>query len=220
MRPLFLSFCLLTLPALAQTTTPSPSAMGHIVGRVVNQAGEPVPRAIICWGHSDDHSSGSTCGVPADEDGRFDVTVPLETNHVAAQKLSEGYWADDEVNKYGQSVILTPQKPVAHVLFNLGAKPGHLNVNVTDRTTGSPVLNYKVLILVVGGPPLSREVEVPSQNPIAIPAEKDVLVVVQAKGYKLWFYMDGANPNPPTIRLQSGEDRNVEADIEPETKHH
>jgi hypothetical protein len=58
-----------------------------------------------------------------------------------------------------------------------------------------------------------------NQNVVSVPSSRDLVLLVQAPGYKRWFYFDAANPGQPTARFASGEERTVDAELEPvETK--
>ena len=83
--------------------------------------------------------------------------------------------------------------------------------------TGAPVKNANVQIAQVEKG-IGTRFTAFNQDSVAIPPDQDVLIVIEASGYRRWFYLDGA-ANQPTLRLQSGEERNVEADLEPAAKH-
>jgi hypothetical protein len=218
MRPLSLFVVFLAIPVIAQSVSTSP-ALGHIVGKVVNQAGEPVAKARLCWGHYDERGGASTCGNEADDEGRFNLRVALDTNRVWAEKPSDGYLSDSDFSKLGQSISITPQKPTAHLVVKLGARPGHITFNVVDKNSGLPIKGFEILVAVVDEHSILTRFEVRDQPLVAIPPDNDLLILVQANGYRRWFYMDGATAGQPTVRLESGEERNVEADLEPKSAH-
>jgi hypothetical protein len=218
MRPFFLFVVLLAPPVIAQSV-PASVALGRVVGKVVNQAGEPVAHARLCWGHHDEFGGTSGCGNEADGEGHFNLQVPLDTNRVWAEKPSDGYWSENEFSKLGQSISLTSQKPTAHLVVKLGATPGHITFNVVDKNTGLPIRGFEILVATVDENSILTRFEARDQTSIAIPADKDLLILVQANGYRRWFYTDGATASQPTVRLESGEERNVEADLEPKATH-
>jgi hypothetical protein len=182
----------------------------------VNASGETIPQARLCWGSFNDRGGGSTCGTEADNDGNFSLQVSLDTNRVWADKPSDGYWSDVQVAESGVVVKLTPQKPSTSVVIKLGASPGHINFNIVDKNAGSPIKDFHISVATLDQT-IATRAQLCNQSSIAVPADKDVLIMVEANGYKRWFYME-SGASQPTVRLQSGEERNVEADLEPEAK--
>jgi hypothetical protein len=182
----------------------------------VNASGETIPQARLCWGSFNDRGGGSTCGTDADNDGNFSLQVSLDTNRVWADKPSDGYWSDVQVAESGVVVKLTPQKPSTSVVIKLGASPGHINFNIVDKNAGSPIKDFHISVATLDQT-IATRAQLCNQSSIAVPADKDVLIMVEANGYKRWFYME-SGASQPTVRLQSGEERNVEADLEPEAK--
>ena len=216
MRPLCFFIVVAALPVAAQTTQTSP-AMGHLSGTVVNQSGDPISHARLCFGHFDEQAGHSSCGPEADDAGKFDLQVPIDTNRASAEKPSDGYWGDTNLAKNGQVVSLTAQKPSAHLTIKVGARPARINFSVVDKNTGAPVKNANIQIAQVEKG-IGTRFTAFNQDSVAIPPDQDVLIMIEASGYRRWFYLDGA-ANQPTLRLQSGEERNVEADLEPAAKH-
>ncbi len=54
-----------------------------------------------------------------------------------AEKHEAGYW--NENGRATQTVTLTPEKPAANVILNLGGRPGELSIVVKDKASGKPV---------------------------------------------------------------------------------
>lgn len=54
-----------------------------------------------------------------------------------------------------------------------------------------------------------------TKNRVLVPPNVDVLLIVQADGYERWFYTDVALASRPVIRLSSGEQRTIDAELEP-----
>lgn len=50
---------------------------------------------------------------------------------------------------------------------------------------------------------------------VPVGAATETVVEVSAKGYKNWFYSDPPNPSRPVLRLESGEERSLEVQLEP-----
>lgn len=216
MRALWMFPVLIALPLIAQSV-PNPPNSGRIIGQVVNDAGEPIAKARLCWGHYGDNFGSSTCGGrEADDQGHFTIPVPVDTNRIWAEKPADGYWTNVDMATSVLTLSLTPQRPSAHILIKLGSKPARVNFNVVDRNTGGPIKDFDISVASVDQS-ISTRAQTFNQSSIAIPPDKDVLIIVQANGYKRWFYMESGG-SQPTVRLQSGEERNVEADLEPEAK--
>jgi hypothetical protein len=53
-----------------------------------------------------------------------------------------------------------------------------------------------------------------SRKEASVPPDTDLLVIVQAPGYKRWFYTDPSSPSKPTLRLHSGEERTLDAELD------
>ena len=215
MRPFF-AFVVLTALPLAAQTAPASEASGHISGKIVNQSGDSIAHARVCFGHFDGLGGHSTCGPEADDEGRFNLAVPMDTNRVSAEKPSDGYWSDPDLARGGQLVSLTSEKPSARLLLNLGQKPARITFSVIDKETGLPITDVNIQIAQVDESITTRSVAF-QQDSIAVPPDKDMLIVIQANGYKRWFYMD-EGANQPTVHLQSGEERNAEVNLEPASK--
>lgn len=217
MRPLVVVAGLLTLSSLlGAQTTPPPPEQGRIVGTVVNDVGEPVGGTIICDGSYCPRGGSSSCGNRVDQRGQFDIPVPFETNRISAGKPAAGYWGGD-LEKSGQVVKLGPQQPTINTVLNLGARPARLGLSVDVKGSGQSQQSFKVRLFVIDEHPFFRSIEIDNKNTIPIPADKDVMLIVQAPGYKRWFFKDAANAEQPTLRLQSGEQRTIDAELEPES---
>ena len=54
-----------------------------------------------------------------------------------------------------------------------------------------------------------------TKNRVLVPPNVDVLLIVQTHGYERWFYTDVALASRPVIRLSSGEQRTIDAELEP-----
>jgi hypothetical protein len=185
---------------------------GRITGTVTNAEGEPIDHAIICKTVVHPHSSHTDCsGTPTDENGRFEIEdVELGEVRLFAEKQQAGYWIENW-DAAQQKVILTPEKPLANVTLNAGARPGELRLVVKDKATGKPVDSCKIRI-VQGDHTFINSCRGPV-TPLR-PAT-DAMIQVSAQGFKNWYYVDPNDPSQPVLQLQSGEQRLLEVELSP-----
>jgi hypothetical protein len=190
---------------------------GRVIGTTVNDQGEPIAKAILCTSVVLSNSTRTNCGPKSNEHGQFDIRVPLETNRIYGQKPEGGYWHDPNVHEANQmdsgiQVKLSHENPVAHVVVRLGASPAHLTLNISDKNTGKAVASPVVRWAVIDDS--SLETTETTKKDISVPPDKDVLIIVQAPGYRRWFYSDPSSPSQPTLRLHSGEERTLDAELD------
>jgi len=229
----------LSLAMFAQTPA---QYQGRIVGTVVDDAGKPFPigddagkplsNAVVCFAKIGDHPANKGCS-PADARGQFNIHVPLEINRVYAEKPEAGYLDDEYLEQAGVAVSLSQAEPTAHVVLKMGPKPAQLTFNVSAKDTKKPIEHFWLTWLVfIGDPPQTTDTpneetrRSPSnsirytystpRNRVSVPSNRDVLVLVHARGYKHWLYLD-ANAGQPILRFQPGEERTIEAELEPVT---
>lgn len=215
MRPSFLAAGLIVLSVSLAAQSPQPSNAGHIIGVVVNDAGEPIPRANVNWGVVRANGSSGNGGYLADEHGQFDLSVSLDANRVSAEKLDGGYWSDPNLDTGGQVIKLSPQRPIAHVVLKLGAKPAKVNLSVVHRGSGQPIEKFEVRLSIIENQSFFRTTAIKDSNLIPIPPDKDVLLMVQAPGFKPWFFTDPGNDGQPLLQLSSGDERAIVAELDP-----
>ena len=190
---------------------------GRVIGSTVNDQGEPIAKARLCTSVVLSNSSSTNCGPESDEHGQFDIRVPLETNRIYGQKPEGGYWHDANVHdingpEAGIRIKLSRENPVAHVIVKLGKIPAHLSFNISDRNTGKAVELATVRWIVIDD--MLTSPSETSKKEISVPPDKDLLIIVQAPGYKRWFYTDPSSPSEPTLRLHSGEERTLDAELD------
>jgi hypothetical protein len=219
MRPHFVALAVFTFAASffsqTQPVENAPSSKGRIVGTTVDDEGEVVPNATVCYSHVSERNQQSTCGLVSDSDGRFDVEVPFDTNRIYAQKMNAGYIKRD-LEKTGLTIALSQAAPVAHVTVKIGAKPGLLTFHISAGDTGEPLKNAKLTWFVVDEGPGIRSSAQSGKDTMPVPANYDLIVMAEAPGYKRWFFTDPSNAGMPVLRLQSGESRSIEAVLQPE----
>jgi hypothetical protein len=220
-RRIWIAAMLLGLAALPTDAQTSSSPQGRIVGTVVNDAGEPIREATLCTRITHPNGSTNSCGsAQTDENGAFQISqIPFGSVGVYAEAVRQGYWRDDETART-QMVALSAKAPTAHVALKIGPRPGELIVSVTDKTTGKAVDSFFVRLIAdttgyCSG--VGNFTKQPGTSGVRVPigTATDVLVEVSAKGYKNWFYSDPASPSRPVLRLESGEERSLEVQLEP-----
>jgi hypothetical protein len=184
------------------------------VGTVVNDLNEPIGNAMLCTSIVRTNSSSTSCGQKADQQGHFDISVPLDTNRVFAQKADAGYLQPNQPMERGIRVELTELRPVAHVTVQSGPRPAEIDLRVTDKVTGKPVDSFTVRWMRIDDEPATFVES--TNNRVFVPPNVDVLLMLQARGYKRWFYTDLTSPSQPVLNLSSGDQRTVAAELQPD----
>jgi len=214
MRLTFLVACLFIVSTCSSQSNDPAHPQGRIVGSVVNDLNEPIGSAILCTSIVRTNSANTSCGQKADKQGHFDINVPLETNRVFAQKADAGYQQQNRPVEQGVRVELTESKPVAEVTVQIGPRPAEIDLSVTDKATGKPIGSFKVRWIRIDDEPAGFVES--TKNPVFVPPNVDVLLIVQARGYKRWFYTDLTSPSHPVLNVSSGDQRTVAAELEPD----
>jgi hypothetical protein len=208
------------LSAHAQTTKES-SFEGRIVGVVWNEEGQPVEHAYVCTTIYEQHGSTTGCHGYSGKDGQFElVHWPMGTLSLFAIKPEEGY--TDATKRLTAKISLTSEAPLAVVTVKLGSKAGILAGSVRDRNTGKIVKGLKLTYIAVDGHIRGCASEMNSSSSsgssfeVPLPTLIDLIVFLSAPGYKTWFYTDTSNDSRPLLRLQSGERRSLDVELEPD----
>lgn len=217
---------LASLPALPQTSRESPPA-GTITGTVLDEQGKPFQGVQVCTymmgAPSGSREARGDCpAATTDSDGQFRIDhVAMGTFGVEAIKPEQGYiaFAGTSVK---QLVTLTPNQPSATVVLKLGPKPGVLLPSVKDKFTGEPIAEFQVEWTIFdpdnggnlssGGQFLRR-----GMTSAIVPPGKNLVLTISARGYKKWLYYDPSDPSRPAfLRLEPGEEKELEVELEPE----
>jgi hypothetical protein len=221
---LTLTTCSMWAPAqIEQTPTDRPE--GRIIGVITNDDGEPIAGAMACMEIAVSNGSHTSCGGPeTNARGEFEIrSVPMGKIGVYAQKALGGYWQDKESTKMMKTVNLTPESPTAHVVLKIGPKPAELIVNVTDSQTGKPVNTFFVRWITDTSSACSGTGNFmragTSGVRVPIRAAADMLIEVSATGYKSWYFSDPSDPSRPVLRLESGEEKTLNAELVPDVTH-
>ena len=219
----------LYLLLLAAPMALSQSRDGTVTGTVLDERNQPIPDARVCTvvSHpvkSNQWTSEKQCFGHTDITGQFQIQhLPMGTFSVSAEKLEDGY-ADFNLTNVFPTVTLTPEEPFATVVVKLEPQGGILVPFVKDKVTGKRLFNFMVHWTVdnsdnpangcSGGAGFSQ-----LTTRTSLPKGKDILLEVTARGYRKWVYSDGAEPpRPMRLRLQSGEQRVLKVELEPEVK--
>ena len=207
--------CLFIVSTCSPQSNDPAHPQGRIVGSVVNDLNEPVASAILCTSIVRTNTANTTCGADkVDKQGHFDISVPLETNRVFAQNPDVGLQPPSRPMEEGIRVELTESKPVAEVTLQIGPRPAEIDLSVTDKATGKPIRSFKVRWIRLDDAPASFIQS--TKSPVFVPPNVDVLLMVQAHGYKSWFFTDLTSPSHPVLNLSSGDQRTVTAELEPD----
>ena len=229
MRSILVTLLLVAaITAAAQATLPvseQPRPGGTITGVVTNDDGEPIGGAGICTEVTYEHGAGTSCGgTQTGAHGQFSLRVPFGEIGVYAQKTEGGYWPrsiEMRTPKTGRmigikTVTLTREVPTAIVKLKIGPRPATLIFEVKDKSTDKPVEAYHVRWIGVDNA-MMNAFEGPASRDLVIPPGVDVIVTIHAEGYRRWFYLDPST-SQPTLRLASGEVKELEVELEPEEK--
>jgi hypothetical protein len=227
MRLPLLALTLLALSSLvaqAQDNNIVQQPKGRITATIFNDEGEPVKEAIVCIFIRRPKDSSIRCGSVTDKNGEVEIEqVNMGKVGLYAESALRGYWEEDEKRPTAQTVTLTSAEPHVHVTLNIGPRPGVLNLSLRDKETGKFVWTATIHLSSTTrnlGSSGTGNYEKSESSELRVPIRPatDVMLEVSAPGYKKWLYTDPANPSQPTLRLNSGEQRSIAVEMEPEPK--
>jgi len=188
---------------------------GMVTGTVVDDAGQPVENPVVCFTVRKGDQPVSKGCTPAGFHGEFKMPVPLEAERVYAEKPDAGYLDDSDLRKVGMAVHLTEAQPTTRLTLKIGPKPARLTFQVTDKDSGKPVEKFRLSWMVFNEePPGVRYTYSTARKEVFVPSNREVMVFVQAHGYRRWFYLDAVKSGQPTLLLQPGEQRTISAALE------
>lgn len=207
-----LAMAAIAFPAFGQ------SKSGQIVGIVRDDEGHPVAKAQVSprpLGVAVFRALVKT--VQTDADGKFKIDQ-LDWGTYA---LCAGKEADNYPNtmyplyrtKDPPKVALSQQHPRGSAVVTIGPRGGLLIGIVRDAITHVPLHSQLVLKKADG----SSEIMI-SENPdfhALLPANTNLTVEIREEGYQPWTYGTASNP---VLRVRSGEQVKVEANLVPSTK--
>lgn len=194
-------------------TSAQPLGTGGVRGTVSNEEGQIVDNAKVCVSMTQKNSTTINCRFLAGKDGQFLVeNLPLGTYSVFAINEGEGYSIENQ--SPGTKVRITTENPWANVEIRLRPKGGVLILSVRDKITGQPIKKVNVQYLGLEGE-AAGNASGDGEFHATVPTGLDLLIVVSAHGYKGWVYTDPSNPSRPVLKLQPGERKELEIELEP-----
>jgi hypothetical protein len=193
---------------------------GRISGTVVDEYGNPVPKATVEADPANTElvQTISVSKAITDANGWFELRV--DTGHdpdgarwsvYPREPRSYVRWSLIDVrtgDSYGQEVKLTSQAPDATVQLRLDRNVGLLKGQVTDAVTGAP-LRPKFELAWASHPLVVMGESTLSLYRISLPANIHITVQVTSPGYKPWSY-------PSTISVKPGQEMSLDIQMEPE----
>jgi uncharacterized surface anchored protein len=160
------------------------------------------------------------CMTTTDSKGQFTVEhLKAGTYHLFAINEAEGYSMQNQ--KPGQEVTIDTNQPWPNVVITIrqDGRDGILIGPVTDKLTGRIIPNATVHYTAIDSDGGSGFADLTSSLaetvPVPVPSNCDLLVVVMAKGYRGWVYADPSNSSRPTLRLEPGERKELDVQLEP-----
>jgi hypothetical protein len=215
-RALGLAFLLFSVTCSLAQVKELTAQSGSIQGIVVNENGAPVDHAFICITVFRKAGGQTSCNELTDPSGQFEVrNLPLGSFYVFATKEEDGYSAYNQAP--GQKISLTLAKPSeTNLTIKLGIRSGTVTASVKDKFSGKPVQDIRLSWMGIDESITGSGSGYSGEFSLNLPPAKDFVFVVSAPGYKHWFYIDPSSR--PSLRLESGEKKTLEIELEPDTK--
>lgn len=221
---------LIALLFMLCVTIGNASPTGSIRGVVIDEAGNPVYLANVLARDTEPKPSGvvevETGAVPwieTDKQGQFVIRGLIVGHHykVYAKKEEDGY-ADPTIPTYNPNdegpVVVAADAPRSSpdVRAQLGPKAVVLSYDLKDAVTGKAIRDYTITVTrldtnyTFGGTNSDRKV--------FLPADTDMSIKFEVKGYQPWYYPGRATQEAATpLRGVGGEEKHVEVLLKPET---
>lgn len=200
----FTTLCVLcAMIATATTAT--------IKGVVIDEAGNPVDLASVLARDiepKDDGTvevqMGTVPWVETDEQGQFVIRGLIAGHHykVYAKKEEAGY-ADPTIPTYNPhddaQVVVASDSPRSSpdVQLQLGPKAAVLHYDLKDAVTGKAMRKYTITVTRMDTDYSFSGTE--AGNKVLVPADTDMSIKFEVKGYQPWYYPDptAKEPAPP-----------------------
>jgi hypothetical protein len=207
--------CVMLIPVVITASLLSAQNTGRISGTVVSEDGGVVQHLDVCTSVKSGNGKTINCRVSVDQEGHFLIeNVKFGSYGVFAINEEQGYSVENQ--SPGLKISVTVDNPSPNVIIRLRPRGGILTGSVTDKATGKAIddawINYVMIDDGGGG---GHSLGINAWFSIATPTESNLLIYVQARGYKGWVYTDASNPTQATLRLVSGERKMVDIELEP-----
>jgi hypothetical protein len=214
---------LLAVGNIDAQTKGNPSAYARIVGTVLDQQGHPLRNISV---HAVLEQTGMYMPtVNSSDTGQF-VIEHLEpgTYDIFGESDAAAY-PDTALSFYpneNPTKVTLGNFGTATVALVLGPRAGVLCGTVLDKTTGRPITSPHaphLIVRKVSNREDSIEFLGPPRFRWLIPPATEVTLEVFAEGYRPWVYADLPDPlTPAPFRLESGDERTLDIQLEPETQ--
>ena len=219
----YVSICLFfALVATARTN-------GTIKGVVIDEAGDPVPLANLLASDIEPKPSGvvevqigALPWIETDKHGQFAIHGLISGHHykVYAKKEEAGY-ADPTIPTYNPKdeaqVVVASDSPRSSpdVRIQLGPKAVILHWRLKDAVTGQAIKDYTITVTRVDTDYTFGGVE--GANTVLLPADTDMNIEFEVKGYKPWYYPGQSTKEAAApLRGAAGERRELRVLLTPE----
>ena len=215
---------------LCALTVANAASTGSIKGVVVDEAGNPVNLASVLARDIEPTPSGvvevqigKVPWVETDKEGRFVIRglTPGRRYKMYTMKEEDGY-ADTTIPTYNPTddapVVIASAAPRSSpdVRLQLGPKAVTLGFDLKDAVTGKTIRDYTITVTRMdtnywfGGSV--------ADNKVLLPADTDMVIKFEVKGYKPWYYQGQTTMAAATpLRGSSGEVRHISVLLDPES---
>lgn len=215
---------LLSATPLCAQENESPPAEARIVGKVIDQQGEPLKNISVHAGLKQTGMYMPT--VDSNEAGQFVIeNLGPGTYGIFGENNAAGY-PNTALSFYPNEnpvEVTLGNAGSATVVLVLGPRAGVVSGTVLDRVTGKAIVSPHAphfIVRKVLSPEDAIEFLGPPKFRWLIPPLTEVTLEVIAEGYKRWLYADPSNPSQPlSFRVESGENKILNIELEPEPQH-
>ena len=206
------------------------ASAGTIKGVVIDEAGNPVYLANVLARDTEPKASGGVLEaevgivpwVETDNHGQFTVRGLIPGHHykVFAKKEEDGY-ANPTIPTYNPKldaqIVVASDSPRSSpdVRIQLGPKAVILHWQLKDAVTGKPLKEYHITVTRVDTDYTFGGVE--GGNTVLLPADTDMSIRFDVKGYEPWYYPGQNTKEAATpMRGAAGEQKELEVLLKPQ----
>ncbi len=212
------------LPQVAMSNNPSQT--GEIVGRVLDDKGQPVSEATVSPVKINFSFSSVSPIVKTNINGEFKIKdMDLGRYKLSVSKEEDGYPDVGSIFYYGASatmpqVIVLGSKTTPKVLVKLGPKTPAITGRVMDAVANEPVPNVIITLRRVDDP---KHFLLTGPNDLRVKGKFKILVPpvpftieVKALGYEDWTYSsDGTGKHKDALKLEREETKKLTIALRP-----